>query len=189
LSQRRSSRGTIRDKELIRLRAARRSDFSKLRQIHIASRAPFVEVHRTEFSRLPSVSDEMLEQCVGEEGLLVAVGRYGPVGFGLCERLGPGCHLQQLSVLPERARRGIGSAILDGLLELSLERGDAAMTLITYADIAWNRPFYARRGFRVVARERAPEHLLRLLDEERGLGIDISRRVVMERILNKELQG
>jgi GNAT superfamily N-acetyltransferase len=186
---RQASQGTIRGGDRIRLRAARRGDFSGLRQVHIASRAPFVAVGRTEFSRLPSVSEELLERSVGEEGLLVAVDSDGPVGFGLCERLGLSCHLQQLSVLPEHARRGIGSAILDGLLELSLGRGDVAMTLITYADIAWNRPFYARRGFREIARESAPGHLRLLLAEEQALGIDVSRRVMMARILNEEAPG
>lgn len=69
------------------------------------------------------------------------------VGFAVVERVDADAHLGQLSVHPSAARRGIGSALLAAVVEECAERGFPAVTLTTFADVAWNGPFYRRRGF------------------------------------------
>lgn len=66
------------------------------------------------------------------------VGTVGTVGIA---------HLEQLSVHPAHAGRGIGRALLRAGCGWAAEQGYPEITLATYRDIPWNLPFYASEGF------------------------------------------
>lgn len=59
----------------------------------------------------------------------------------------PGAHLEQLSVHPDHAGRGIGRALLRAGCDWAAARGYRELTLATYRDVPWNGPFYASEGF------------------------------------------
>lgn len=161
------------------LRPAREADLKCLPDIQIASRGAFYALHHAEVLARPVMSEPLLRRTVSEGGAIVAVAGARLVGFGACERIEGMSHIHQMSVMPEHARRGIGSGILSGLIDVARGRGDESLTLITYADVSWNRPFYERHGFVEITHERAPAHLSSLLAEERRVGIDLSRRIMM----------
>jgi GNAT superfamily N-acetyltransferase len=81
--------------------------------------------------------------------LVVLVAADPPVG--LCRMDGingiPGAHLEQLSVHPDHAGRGIGRALLRAGCDWAAARGYPELTLATYRDVPWNGPFYASEGF------------------------------------------
>ena len=78
--------------------------------------------------------------------------------------------------------RGIGSALLEAGCAWAREHGYPAMTLTTFADVAWNAPYYAQRGFAETT-DIGPE-LAELCDWENDLGLNqIGRRIVMRRDL------
>jgi ribosomal protein S18 acetylase RimI-like enzyme len=105
-----------------------------------------------------------------------------PVGFVRVEEVDGLAHVEELAVLPSHMRRGIGSALLEAACAWAAGAGYPAITLITYADVAWNGPFYAARGF-VEVDALTPE-LAELRDWERTVGLDaIGRRIVMRRAL------
>jgi ribosomal protein S18 acetylase RimI-like enzyme len=105
-----------------------------------------------------------------------------PVGFVRVEEVDGLAHIEELAVLPSHMRRGIGSALLEAACAWADGAGYPAITLITYADVAWNGPFYAARGF-VEVGALTPE-LVELRDWERTVGLDaIGRRIVMKRAL------
>lgn len=105
-----------------------------------------------------------------------------PVGFVQLDEVDGNAHVQELAVLPSHMRQGLGSALLDAACEWARENGYAAITLTTYAEVAWNAPFYEARGF-VELEELTPE-LLEIRDWERDVGLDaIGRRVAMRRDL------
>ena len=54
----------------------------------------------------------------------------------------------QLSVHPSAVRRGIGAALLAAVVEDARAAGARRVTLLTYADVPWNAPWYARHGWR-----------------------------------------
>jgi GNAT superfamily N-acetyltransferase len=56
-------------------------------------------------------------------------------------------HLEQLSVHPDHADRGIGRALLRAACAWAADQGYPEITLATYRDIPWNGPFYASEGF------------------------------------------
>jgi GNAT superfamily N-acetyltransferase len=105
-----------------------------------------------------------------------------PVAFVRVEEVDGLAHVEELAVLPSHMRRGIGSALLAAACAWAAGAGYPAITLITYADVAWNGPFCAARGF--VEVEALTPELAELRDWERTVGLDaIGRRVVMRREL------
>jgi len=104
-----------------------------------------------------------------------------PVGFIRVEEVDGLAHVEELAVLPSHMRRGIGSALLEAACAWAASNGYRAITLITYADVPWNGPFYAARGFAEVSMALTPE-LAELRDWERTVGLDeLGRRIVMWR--------
>lgn len=103
-------------------------------------------------------------------------------GFAVLELLDGAAHLEQLSVHPDAAGRGMGSALLAACVDEARAAGLLRMTLTTYADVPWNAPWYRRRGWREV-RQPSPA-LLRVRERETALGMDRhGRRVVMTRLV------
>jgi GNAT superfamily N-acetyltransferase len=85
--------------------------------------------------------------------LVVLVAGDPPVGLcridGIANLAGGGkvAHLEQLSVNPDHAGRGIGRALLRAGCAWAASQGYPELTLATYRDIPWNGPFYASEGF------------------------------------------
>jgi len=104
-----------------------------------------------------------------------------PVGFALVQELEGSAHLDELDVDPDHGRRGVGTALVEAVCALARERGHAAVTLTTFARVAWNAPWYERLGFRVVPPAEQPEELRRIVAEEARDGLDPALRVVMRR--------
>ena len=69
------------------------------------------------------------------------------VGFAVLERLDGDVHLEQLSVHPSAMRRGLGAALLAATVQEAPAAGARRVTLLTYADVPWNAPWYARHGW------------------------------------------
>ncbi len=92
-------------------------------------------------------------------------------------------HLEQIAVLPEHGRRGVGSALMDAVHVEVAARGGTDVTLVTFADVPWNAPFYAHHGYAVLEPP-LPGHLLASLAAGEQLGMARQGpRVAMRRIL------
>ncbi len=102
------------------------------------------------------------------------------VGFAVLERVDGDVHLEQLSVHPSAMRRGIGAALLEAAVFEARGAGARRVTLLTYADVPWNAPWYARHGWRGTD-DLGPE-LRALAAHEAELGLTRhGRRVAMAR--------
>ncbi len=111
--------------------------------------------------------------------LLVTTDRGAVVGFVHVLDLGGHWHLEQIAVDPARLRRGHGSRLLEGAHAEVRSRGGTEVTLMTYADVPWNGPWYTRRGYREID---PPAYLAPMLDAEQQLGLARhGRRVAMAR--------
>jgi GNAT superfamily N-acetyltransferase len=104
------------------------------------------------------------------------------VGFARVDEVDGQAHLEQLSVLPGHMRRGIGTALVEAVCAWATEHGYREVTLCTFADVAWNGPFYAKRGFEPV--QTLTPGLAELRGWERDLGLDaLGPRIAMRRLL------
>lgn len=117
------------------------------------------------------------------EGLLwVATTRDDTVvGFAFCAMIDGNIHLDELDVLPEYGRRGIGTALVRAVCAEAARRGVAAVTLTTFRDIPWNAPFYTTLGFEPLAEPDWTPALARIVAQEAASGLEPARRVVMRR--------
>lgn len=101
-----------------------------------------------------------------------------PVGFVQVLEIDDLAHLEQLSVLPEYARRGFGRQLVAAALAEARRRGHTQLTLRTFADVPWNAPFYESCGF--IECEPSTDFHRRLVSVERDLGLTaLGRRIQM----------
>jgi GNAT superfamily N-acetyltransferase len=113
-------------------------------------------------------------------GLLwVARANAAPVGFALVEPLGDGLHLEELDVLPEHGRKGIGRALIREVCRYA-ERRRSVLTLCTFRDVPWNAPFYERCGFRALREDELWPALSARVEEEAAHGLGAHLRVAMK---------
>jgi len=132
------------------------------------------------FDQVQSSDDLAAAQQRGR--LWVAVSPGGDrVGFALVIDVGGAAHLEELDVLPEHGRRGLGSRLLETVCDWARDAGYPRVTLSTFRDIPWNAPFYSRHGFRIVDPSDVSEQHVQLVRAEKARGLRIDLRVIMER--------
>lgn len=135
------------------IRPPRPHEIKLLPQIENAADLRYRRVGLDLVVRMPCHSVAVLERGRRNQLLWIAAGPTGrPVGFALMQIQGNIAMLDQLSVLDRRQRSGIGSALIQRCRDESRARGRALLYLTTYRDVAWNKPFYERRGFRELPR-------------------------------------
>lgn len=81
------------------------------------------------------------------EPLVVLVAGNPPVGFARITELDGNAHLDELDVLPGSMRRGLGTRLVEAACDWARGSGYQRITLTTFADVAWNGPFYRKLGF------------------------------------------
>jgi GNAT superfamily N-acetyltransferase len=123
-----------------------------------------------------------LREAQVEGRLWVALRNDTPVGFALVEMLGKSNpHLQEIDVLPEHGRRGLGTALLQAVFEWIRFSGYPEITLTTFREIPWNMPFYSRLGFEEILVDELRAELKTIVKKEASYGLDPKKRVVMRR--------
>ena len=128
-----------------------------------------------------TTSDSVLEDAMRQGHLWVALAGSAPVGFAHVEIIDARtAHLEEIDVLPAHGRRGLGTRLVTELCEWAAAVEYDAVTLTTFRDVPWNRPFYERLGFRVVPDADLSAALRAIVDDETRRGLDPSRRVVMK---------
>jgi len=106
-----------------------------------------------------------------------------PVAYLLADAVDGAGHVEQVSVIPGYARRGLGRVLLVHVCEWALGNGLKAVTLTTFVNIPWNAPYYERCGFRRLSADDLTPGLQRIRREEAEHGLDAGSRVCMRRLL------
>ena len=103
------------------------------------------------------------------------------VGFAYADVVDGAVHLEELDVLPEWGRHGIGRTLVETVVDDARRRGLPAVTLTTFRDVPWNAPYYARLGFTTVDLGELGPGLRALWTHEEARGLPPALRVVMRR--------
>jgi GNAT superfamily N-acetyltransferase len=106
------------------------------------------------------------------------------VGFALAHEVDGHAHLAQLSVRLGWQGRGLGRRLMAAVCRWAQDRSMGAVTLCTFSDVAWNRPFYERAGFVVLPEAQWTPGLRCVFEGDAALGLDLTRRVVMRLALS-----
>jgi GNAT superfamily N-acetyltransferase len=161
---------------LVRIRPATRSDLRLLGTIEASGDRQF----REHFGYDPGWGEPPSgEHRAAQPGFLLVGEDDGEViGFVHVLEVDDAAHLEQVSVRSDRQQRGFGRALVEAAKDAAAQRGYAEITLMTYADVPWNAPFYVTCGF--VQTEPTTRFQHRLLAVERDLGLgQHGRRVLM----------
>ena len=102
-----------------------------------------------------------------------------PVGFALVERLGTEWHLEEVDVLPDHGRRGLGTALVRTACDWVVAQGESSLTLCTFRQVPWNAPFYTRLSFVPVTDEALTRALRERMQQEGAHGLPPEDRVAM----------
>ncbi|MFI7428956.1 GNAT family N-acetyltransferase [Micromonospora sp. NPDC049836] len=163
-------------------RIARADELTEVQRIEVASGAPFREIGMTEVADMPPMPLDALAERQRAGRVWVTVdARDRPVAFAVLDVVDGSAHVQQLSVDPAHARRGIGGRLLDQVAGWAAGRGLPALTLTTFRSVPFNGPYYARLGFRELTGDEVTPGLARLLAAEAALGLDPADRIAMRR--------
>lgn len=90
------------------------------------------------------------------------------VGAAIMALAGEDAHICEFDVLPAHQGRGLGAQLLDACAAWGRGLGARRLTLTTFRDVAWNQPYYERRGFREIAETDGNAEI----DAELALGIE-----------------
>lgn len=159
----------------LEIRAAEASDLELLEEIDDRAEALF----RAAQYELPDIPFD--EAAVRHAKVIFVAGR-PPVGYIHLDEVDGMAYVAELAVLPKWMRRGIGTGLIERACEWARGNGYRVITLTTYADVPWNAPYYAARGF--LEMTHAPPGLAAIREHEKTLGLDdVGRRIVMRREL------
>jgi GNAT superfamily N-acetyltransferase len=168
----------------MRIRAVRRDEFSVLRDIEWAAGAAFRDVGMPEVADDEPFSDEELGRYAHAGRAWVAVDDADvPVAYLLADVVDGNLHVEQVSVHPRCARRGVGRELLDHLAGVARAERVPALTLTTFTEVPWNAPYYARCGFHPMTEGMIGPELRAVRAREAAHGLDRWPRVCMRRPL------
>jgi GNAT superfamily N-acetyltransferase len=167
------------------IRAPRPDELETLRDIERDAGRLFAEIGLDDIAAHDPESIETLTQYLDVDRIWVIVetDTDEPLGYAVVDMVDGLAHIEQISVRASQGRRGLGTTLLEYICDWAADNGFGAVTLTTFRDVAWNAPFYAKHGFRVLdAAETGPE-LTERRTEEAAHGLDPALRVCMQRDL------
>ena len=166
------------------IRLARPADAPALPAIERSAAQSFADDPELAFlADTDTIDEERHRRLIARGHCLVAECSGEPVGFLAAEPERRELHIVEMSVRAGYQRRGIGDGLVRACLIDARNAEFRAVTLTTFADVAWNAPFYARLGFETVENLAAHPRLAAILDEEAKHGLPRERRLAMIRFL------
>jgi NAD(P)H-dependent FMN reductase/GNAT superfamily N-acetyltransferase len=145
--------------------------------------------HAPESVLTETTRDAVLQEALRQGHLWVAQAGDVPVGFAHVEVVDARtAHLEEIDVLPAHGRRGLGTRLVTAVCDWAAAAGYDSVTLTTFRDVPWNRPFYETLGFRIVPNAELSAALRSIVEDETRRGLDPVRRVVMARPCGQTLE-
>ena len=127
-----------------------------------------------------TTDEETFRQAQRQGKLWIAAAGDGPIGFALVEMLADGhSHLEEMDVLPCRARRGVETALHAKVPECSRHSRHIETTLTTFRAPPWNMPFYLRARFEEIGPEEWSAEVKGVVAAEASRGLWNQGRCVM----------
>ena len=172
-----------------RIRAARADEVELLQNIDLKSAELFLGEGLIDFGPegvpVDPIPEDRIRLSLGEALVwVIAESSDYPVGFALASERGRDLYLDQVSVVPEFGRRGLGERLVRHVLEFAQTEGFERVSLSTFRDVPWNGPFYRRLGFKEIPSSRYA-NWQKELTEIQSQTMDVSKRCFMQRSVKR----
>ncbi len=167
-----------------KIRLGRSGDVAKVAAIELAAATIFSERDLPPTIRYTASDKDILNEAIIAKRLWVACDANDvPVAFAFADMIGEGAYLEEVDVHPLYMRQGIGSSLVQVVIDWAQQIGSSELRLVTFSHLPWNAPFYAGLGFRVLEPDEVNADYRQIIDDDAGVGIDPDKRVVMEYLL------
>jgi ribosomal protein S18 acetylase RimI-like enzyme len=166
------------------IRTVRQADLPLLQDIERAAGASFRAVGMAQIADdEPLPVDELARYQQAGRAWVATDATDLPIGYLIADVVDGNLHIEQVTVHPGSARRGIGRQLIEHLAAAAEAGGAPALTLTTFAEVPWNAPYYVRCGFRVLDHGELSPGLRAIRRREAAHGLDRWPRVCMRRDL------
>jgi GNAT superfamily N-acetyltransferase len=163
-----------------RIRPARVDELAALQDIERAAGRCFYDIGMAEIADDEPLGLEELAEYQRAGRAWVAVdGTDHPVAYLVADLIDGNVHIEQVSVHPDNARRGVGRSLLEHVAGWAATEGVPALTLSTFAQVPWNAPYYILCGFRILDETQLTPGLRAIRRREAEYGLDLWPRVCM----------
>ena len=162
------------------IRRAGPADFPVLREIEVAAGRAFAAIGMTAIAEDEPFSVAELREFERDGGAWVFADDGRVVAYAVVKWVDGVVHIEQVSVHPEAAGRGIGAALIE---HAGLAYDTPALTLTTFTEVPWNGPYYERLGFRVLSAAEETPGLREIRRMEAARGLDAWPRACMRKDL------
>jgi putative acetyltransferase len=164
------------------VREARPEDLSKLQDIEVAAGEAFRLVDMATIAEdVPPALDALAVYQQDGRAWVAANSNDEPVAYMLIDVVDCFAHIEQVSVHPRYARRGVGGLLIEEAARWAAARGLGGMTLTTFEEVPWNAPYYRRLGFQEMPDSQWSAGIRQVVQSEREHGLAVWPRVVMKR--------
>jgi GNAT superfamily N-acetyltransferase len=169
----------------MRIRRAAPAELPALQDIERAAGEPFRALGMATVADDEPPALEMLERFRRAGRAWVALDGQDddgdPVAYLLSATVDGAEYIEQVSVHPRAARRGVGRLLIEHTAERARAGGLPSLTLSTFAEVPWNAPYYARLGFHILDEAQLTPGLRKIRAAEAEHGLDRWPRVCMRR--------
>jgi GNAT superfamily N-acetyltransferase len=166
------------------IRPARTAELPRLAEIERAAGEQFRDVGMTAVADDPPPTVAVLQRYADRGAAWVwADPDDRPLAYLLLDVVDGAAHIEQVSVHPSAAGRGLGRELVEAAVAHAHARRDDRITLTTFTEVPWNMPYYRRLGFAVLPEADQGPELRRIRAQEAATGLDRWPRVAMARRL------
>ncbi len=164
------------------IRDARAEDLSTIRSIEVAAGEAFRLVGMAPIADdEPPTLDALAVYQQAGRAWVATDSEDDPIAYLLLDVVERFAHIEQVTVHPQYARRGIGGLLIEEAASWARARGLDGLTLATFEEVPWNAPYYRRLGFREVPETQWSDGIRQIVQSERDHGLAAWPRVVMKR--------
>ncbi|MEO3430006.1 GNAT family N-acetyltransferase [Pelagibius sp. CAU 1746] len=155
------------------VRLARPEDAGSLGAVEQAAAARFAAIGMARIAEgRPTDESEYLE-AIGDSRLWVVEASGGVLaGLAIGNILDGQGFLAEVSVLPDHAGHRLAALMIAALEAWALARGCRSVSLTTFRDVPWNRPYYESLGFVPLDEADAGPELRAVRAKEKARGVD-----------------
>ncbi len=163
------------------IRAPRLDEIGKLARIEEEADQRYLDTRFHAFAEAPGIPAEVARRYIAEDRLLVAAVDEEPIAFigWSTERDPTVLSVSQISVLSEFGRQGIGTRLINVVLDRARAEGYRSAVLATQIGVPWNEPWYRRLGFESLEPDDWTDWMQEVVAEQQSGGIDWEYRVWM----------
>jgi GNAT superfamily N-acetyltransferase len=172
--------------DAFQIRLARPDELERLREVEAAAGNLFAGLGLVDEALDVSFPSEDLAHFIDLGQVWVGCRDDGlAVGMVIASLRDEAAYVEELDVLPEHGRRGLGARLLATVCGWAGAQGLKAVALSTFRDGPWNGPFYRRHGFRYLRPEEWTPGMRMIREQEARDGLRADAPVFMRRELDR----